>query len=109
MYHTKNPRAPHSYPKGHLVMWRSKQKAWATAALSEEWFINHFILAIENIFPFQTRLILTSLVIQIHCWCKPLHRHTILLPNMSFMWPLDLGVNELFSGPLPRCALAQVM
>jgi hypothetical protein len=33
------------------------QRAWDTAALSEEQFTNHFVLAIKNNLPFQTMLI----------------------------------------------------
>jgi hypothetical protein len=37
-------------------MWKSKNKAWATAAIFEEWFTNHFVLAIKNNLPFQALL-----------------------------------------------------
>jgi cellulase/cellobiase CelA1 len=54
MYHAKNTRTPRGYPKDHLlVTWKTKQRAWDNAALSEEWFTNHFVLAIKNNLPFQ--------------------------------------------------------
>jgi hypothetical protein len=91
MYHAKNPRAPQGYPKDHLlVAWRCKQRAWDTPALSEEWFTNHFVLAIKNNLPFQTMLIFynipghpNSLLV------STLTQHLFFLFYMSFLQPMD--------------------
>jgi len=89
-YHAENPRIPRGYSNNHLlVMWRTKQRAWDTAALSEELFTNHFVLAIKNNLPFQIMLISDILGHPNSMQVSSLTPTPFLSPNISYMQPLD--------------------
>ncbi|XP_053571656.1 tigger transposable element-derived protein 1-like [Bombina bombina] len=49
VHHSLNPRALRNITKAFLpVIWRANSKAWVTLTLFEEWFLNHFIPAVER-------------------------------------------------------------
>nr|XP_060616419.1 tigger transposable element-derived protein 1-like isoform X2 [Anolis sagrei ordinatus] len=119
VHHSLNPRALHNVTKTSLpVIWRANPKAWVTAAVFQEWFLEHFVPAVElyclgKSIPFRILLLLDH-----H---SPGHRNisgdihpnvkvAFLPPNTtSLLQPMDQGVIASFKAHYLRRAFSQAV
>ncbi|XP_066970862.1 tigger transposable element-derived protein 1-like isoform X1 [Macrobrachium rosenbergii] len=97
----ENPRALKGVFKTQLpVIWKSNEKAWVTLLIFEDWFVYHFVPAVERYcaskgLPFKVLLVLDSALAHpsnLNCM-TPNVKVAFLPPNMtSLLQPMDQGV-----------------
>ncbi|XP_072270768.1 tigger transposable element-derived protein 1-like [Pyxicephalus adspersus] len=118
VHHSLNPRALRKVTKASLpVIWMANKKAWVTADVFQEWFLNYFIPAVElyclgkNI-PFKILLLLdnapghTSTLDDMH----PNVKVVFLPPNTtSLLQPMDQGVIASFKAYYLRRTFSQAV
>lgn len=118
VHHFLNPRALRNVTKASLpVIWRANTKAWVTATMFEDWFLNHFVPAVERYclrenIPFKILLLLDN---------APGHPNTLadLHPNVkvvflppnttSLLQPMDQGVIASFKAYYLRRTFSQAI
>ncbi|XP_072263547.1 tigger transposable element-derived protein 1-like [Pyxicephalus adspersus] len=105
VHHSLNLKALRNVTKASLpVIWMADKKAWVTAAVFQEWFLNHFIPAVEHYclgknIPFKILLLLDNApghpntLVNMH----PNVKVVFLPPNAaSLLQPMDQGVIASF-------------
>ncbi|XP_053568008.1 tigger transposable element-derived protein 1-like [Bombina bombina] len=118
VHRSLNPRALRNVTKAFLpVIWRANSKAWVTLALFEEWFLNHFIPAVESYclaknIPFNILLLLDN-ALGHPTTLDDMHPNVkvvFLPPNTtSLIQPMDQGVIASFKAYYLRRTFSQAV
>lgn len=118
VYSCENPRALQGYAKPNLpVIWCSNRKAWMTAAIFHDWFINHFCPALER-YCAKCNIPNKALLILDKAPSHPLHLNNLtdnvrveyLSKNTkALLQPMDQGVIANFKRYYLRKTFAQLV